>query len=325
MPLYHDFHWSVLLHLGTNLWYEEGNTRAQKASPSEASKVWRSPASPVLRFDSAVWEDTLARMQACGVNTIVLDIGEGLVYPSHPELASRGAWTPEKMRAELARMNDMGFEVIPKLNFSATHDVWLGAYSRRVSTPEYYAVCRDLIGDVCAIFHPKLFHLGMDEEVWENQKDYDYIVVRQGALWWHDLRLLAGFVEEHGARAMMWSDYAREHTEEFIEQCPRSIVQCVWYYFTRFYGELDHTCEIRVRPFTALAEAGFDIFPAGSLAYFDDNLSCLAEYCTSHVPRERLLGFMQTTWEPLTPEWRELHERSAVTVGDIRKKYERAL
>ncbi|MBQ1229154.1 MAG: uracil permease, partial [Firmicutes bacterium] len=41
----------------------------------------------------------------------------------------------------------MGITIIPKLNFSTNHDVWLGEYSRMVSTSIYYGVCRDLIND----------------------------------------------------------------------------------------------------------------------------------------------------------------------------------
>ena len=35
---------------------------------------------------------------------IVVDLGEGLVYPSHPELSIKGSWTPEKLRTELDRL-----------------------------------------------------------------------------------------------------------------------------------------------------------------------------------------------------------------------------
>jgi hypothetical protein len=45
-----------------------------------------------------------------------------MVYPSHPELAVKGSWSPEKMKSELARLRALGLEPIPKRNFSASHD-----------------------------------------------------------------------------------------------------------------------------------------------------------------------------------------------------------
>ena len=74
-------------------------------------------------------------------------MGEALAYPSHPELAVKGSWSPEKMRAEVARLKAIGIEAIPKLNFAATHDGWLKDYHRMLSTPEYYRVVSDTIRD----------------------------------------------------------------------------------------------------------------------------------------------------------------------------------
>ena len=60
------------------------------------------------------------------------------------------AWetATEKLLKEIARMRAMGLEVLPKLNFSATHDIWMQDYSRMLSTRKYYQVCEDLIRDV---------------------------------------------------------------------------------------------------------------------------------------------------------------------------------
>ena len=110
--------WSILLHLGGNMWNEEGNPRDREHDPD-------SQASSVLRFSRPLWRRYLERLKACGVNMILLDLGEGLRYESHPELAVEGSWTRDEMAAELGHMRDMGFEVVPKLNFSACHDIWM--------------------------------------------------------------------------------------------------------------------------------------------------------------------------------------------------------
>ena len=64
-----------------------------------------------------------------------VDVGEGLVYPSHPELVIEGSWSPDKLRAEVRRLRAMGVEAVPKLNFSTSHNGWLKQYRRMVSTP----------------------------------------------------------------------------------------------------------------------------------------------------------------------------------------------
>ena len=71
----------------------------------------------------------------------------------------------EKLRNEIARLREMGLEPIPKMNFSTAHDIWLGEYSRMVSTKTYYRVCEDLIRDVAELFdHPRLMHIGFRSE-----------------------------------------------------------------------------------------------------------------------------------------------------------------
>ena len=293
--------WSTLVHLGTNRWFEEGNTKGQNEN-----KLWKSPASPDIRFDRSVWDEYLAHIKNNGINTIVLDVAEALQYKSHPEISCNGAWTHEEMKAEINRLQDMGISIIPKLNFSTCHDAWLGIYSKMVSTPIYYNVCKDLIDEVCELFKPKYLHIGFDEEVYENQKDYDFVVIRQNDLWWHDLYFFDDCVRANGVRTMMWSDYARHKPQEFIEKCPKDIVQCVWYYFNEFGKEgLTPENEIRVRPIDIFENAGFDQLPTGSCEYFKENFELLVKYSKESVSDEHLLGFMQTTWEPVTSEWQD--------------------
>ena len=311
------FMWCTLVHLGTNLWFEEGNHRGE-----QELKLWKMPASPRVRFDPEQWEKYLVLLKETGTNTIILDLAEGLQYKSHPELAIEGSWGREKMTAELAKMRSMGFDVIPKLNFSATHDVWLGKYARMVSTEEYYRVCKDLIDEVAEIFKPEYIHIGMDEEDYETQKLYDYVVIRQNDLWWHDLYYFVDCVEKHGARAIMWSYYARSNPDEFIEKCPKSVIQSVWYYLYEFEGDISPENEEKVRPFKLLSEAGFDLMPTGSIEFVNDNLEMMAAFCKKHIAPERLVGFMQTTWESVEPQWEDYLVRGAKSLREARRIYE---
>ncbi|MDY0031386.1 MAG: Tat pathway signal protein, partial [FCB group bacterium] len=150
--------WAYLVHLGYNMWCDHEHNLDPNGPSHIAAKDY-------LRFDEPLWRELLPRMRDAGVNMVVIDIGEGLRYESHPELAVKGSWPREKLEEELAVCREFGLEPIPKLNFSACHDVWLGPYSRMLSTKPYYDVVRDVITEVSDIFKtPRFFHLGMDEE-----------------------------------------------------------------------------------------------------------------------------------------------------------------
>ena len=206
-----SFIWSYLLQLGSNMWNDEHNTRSRDGRSNQ-------DAYPVLRFDRKLWDAQVLDLKAAGCNTLIIDLGEAMFFESHPELAVAGSWSHDQMRAEVERLKALGFEVVPKLNFSACHDVWLKDYSRMLSTPIYYQVCSDVIKEVCEVFKPKYFHIGMDEETAAHQINQDYVVVRQFDLWWKDFYYLVNCVEREGARAWIWSDYIWEHTEEFVRK-----------------------------------------------------------------------------------------------------------
>ena len=198
-----NFKWTFLVHLGMRMWGDlpmkeppkRDGIMTKNLTDEEFDAVWRNPeilAKNSVRFDEPFWHELSVRLRASGCNCIMIDVGEALVYPCHPELALKGAWSPEKLKAEVARLRGMGFEVFPKLNFSTAHDAWLGPYERMVATPEYYKVCADVIRDTVEVFAPvENFHIGFDEEdLPQFHANSSILVMRQGELWWHDLNWL---------------------------------------------------------------------------------------------------------------------------------------
>lgn len=284
--------WANLLHLGRNMW---GDTNRAYTPPAKK-----------FDCDISLWNELTKKMADSGLNMIVIDLGEAVLYQSHPELAVDGAWTVKQLRQELQRLRGIGLEPIPKLNFSACHDFWLGEYARMLSTKKYYDVCRDLIQEVCEIFDkPRFFHLGYDEENYGNQKTYDYVVIRQGELWWNDFLFFVKTVEKEQVRPWIWSDYYWHHPEEFMKRMPKSVLQSNWYYGDKFGLDIP-----RVKAYVDFEKAGFDQIPTGSNWSNDVNFKMTVDFCRKNISKEHLLGFLQTPWHFTFPKDRDYHLRA---------------
>ena len=295
------FIWALLLHLGYRMW---GDDKRGSVLPDR------------LFCDDSTWRAVVDRMAEAKLNTVIVDVGEGVILPSHPELAVKGSWTPERMQKEVARMRDLGIEAIPKLNFSAVHDAWLGEYQYEISTPEYYRVCADVIRDVAEIFgRPRLFHIGMDEESDMGiQGRYDYIVKRQGDLFWRDVRFFEAEAARYGARTWMFGDEAWFNRESFYANCPKSILLSNWYYGRSFSQAEAKWHPPRIKSYAEFDAAGFDQVPCATNWYpdflykakgiraNDVNFPLTVAHCRQTVAPERLKGFLMTTWAKTLPE-----------------------
>ncbi|MBR4994893.1 MAG: family 20 glycosylhydrolase [Alistipes sp.] len=303
---------SILLHLGRNMWCDYPTELMGAPAPESAETINKKPHYKVVWTDER-WHHVTDYAAKAGINMIVVDLGEGLFYPSHPELAIEGTWSVEKMQEEIKRLNSMGIEVVPKLNFSTTHNGWMGDYSHMVSSKPYYRMCEDVISDVVEIFgHPRFFHIGLDEEraAFQEEQSSQYICARKGEYWWQDFLHIVREVEKHGARAWMWSDFGW-NSEEFYERCPKSVIQQNWFYDESYGGfdpETNTTSDGRiVKAYLKLEAAGFDQVPCGSNWVgwkrrqlgigADDVIGKLVDFSRENISKEHLMGFMMATWE----------------------------
>jgi len=297
------FIWACLAHLSYNMWCDWD-------SPDRKSQYgfYRS----TMRFDEKVWNELLQPMVQAGINMVLIDLGDGVKYQSHPEIALKDAWSVDRLRTELVRLRKLGLEPIPKLNFSTTHDTWLGPYARCVSTDTYYAVCRDLIAEVIDIFDkPRFFHLGMDEETAKYQRLHQYVVVRQFDLWWKDLYFYVEQVTKGGSRPWIWSDYVWAHPEDFFRKMPKTVLQSNWFYGTEF-----DTNNKAVKAYQDLDKHGYDQIPTGSNWTSSLNFGLTVKHCRSHLNRQRLKGFLQTPWLPMLEACRQRHVEA---IDQVRK------
>jgi len=298
--------WSVLVHLSMHMWSKRYDT---------------------LPFDDDFWDYILKESVKAGINTVVLDIGDGIRFATHPEISMNGAWSRKRVRAEIRKCRDMGITLIPKLNFATPHDMWLGEYARMVSTNTYYRVANDLIKEVYDLFEkPEYIHIGMDEEDAQHVAGHDFALYRQGELYWHDVRFLIDCVTDTGAKPWMWSCPLFERPEEYEKHIdPNESVLSPWYYnsmrkenwtpvdsraeYVAYYNQSRYK-ELGIKyveedPFLVrfrdvalpLLAHGYKYVPCVSVCNrCEYNTGDLIEYFRDNAPDDQIIGFMTAPW-----------------------------
>lgn len=312
---------SALLHLSMNMWGEY-------AFPGETRYPGYKYVSDRLATQDAIWNATIDRMVRRKYNHAVVDVGDAVVFPSHPEIAIKGSWTADRLRDEVVRLKKLGIEAVPKLNFSAGHDGWLKQYGRMVSTRKYYQVVTDLIADTCEIFgNPRQFHLGLDEEETIHVSGKPLVQVRKGELWWHDAQFLFDEVGRRNAQPICFGMTAlvENGQEVFLRRMPRSVIQNLCIYGSNFdvFGDAGKKPDFALRRLQSkcsgvetMAKAGYTILggtsawvmkPAGKPVpqgrdYPLNHRSAEAylAFLRKTVPTEQLMGMVAMPWEPMT-------------------------
>ena len=323
--------WAILVHLNMSMWKEKYDT---------------------LSFDEDIWDYIIEESEKAGINTIVLDVGDGIEFGTHPEIACKDAWTRDRLRKELARCREKGITLIPKLNFATTHDIWLGEYHRRVSTSEYYRVCNDLIKEAYELFeHPEYIHIGMDEEDAKHVMEDELAVYRQGALYWHDIRFFVDCVKDTGAKPWMWSCPLFDHPEEYKEHFDADeVILSPWYYnafrrehwtpvssraeYVAYYNEGEYAKMgieyVEEDPFLVnfrnvalpLMEEGYLYVPCASVFNrCDYNTSDLVEYFRDNAPDNQVVGYITAPWFKTTAEFKGMFEESFRFMKEAKEKF----
>ena len=247
--------------------------------------------------DLAVWDETVRYLADQGFNMLLIDVGDGMQYEKHPEISAPDAWSKDFFRKKLDELRTLGIEPIPKLNFSTCHHAWLKEYRRMVSTPKYYEVCADLIGEVCEVFDsPRLMHLGLDEERAASQIYREMVITRGSKLWWNDVYFFFNECEKHGMRPWIWADYYQDHPDEFAEKMPRSTLLSNWFYHAFTDYPENNISYKRIKTYEGLEALGFDQVPAGSTFVINDNLRQTMAHAKKTIAPERLKGFLATAW-----------------------------
>jgi hypothetical protein len=265
------------------------------------------PFSENNNVDVDVWDQIVKFLGEQKFNVLLIDLGDAVKYETHPEIAAPDAWDKDFLKKKLDEIRAQGITPIPKLNFSCGHHTWLKEYNRMVSSPTYYRVCADLIGEVCELFgYPEYFHIGFDEEVERKQQFVEKVVVRGPKLWWNDLFFMAKECEKHGARPWMWSDYFWEpgNEDRFLKNMSKSILQSNWYYDSFQAWPEDHFkgYGFRIKTYEIFNEMGYDQVPTASTWQKVDNIRETCAFCKERLDPEHLKGIMVAPWVFTTDE-----------------------
>jgi len=139
------------------------------------------------------------------------------------------------------------------------------------------------------------------------------------------LYFLIGEVEKRDVRSWIWSDYGWSHPDLFFKKMPKSVLQSNWWYYGTSFDldQLEESDKTRVKFYYDLEKHGYDQVPAGSNWTIDANLEATVENLTKVIDKSRLLGFMQTPWQPTLLPCLKEHEDAINQLGRAIKKYYR--
>lgn len=204
-----------------------GNFYADKLYPSRF-RPYRSGFS----LCEKTWDTMIEFLPSCYVDTVVIFVGDGLQYQSHPEIGLPGAWTPEKLKEKLSAIRQLGMTPVPMLDFGCARDAWLGEAAYTVGTREYRQLACDLIQELVELFDtPEYFHLGFGDESLEKQKNKQMCRARRGQAWATDVKELCDKVSACGSTPWLWADNYGADPELFCQAVPKTALLSSQLYF----------------------------------------------------------------------------------------------
>lgn len=287
--------WAVLMHLGSNMWRKKGYEGPPIKDVEDF--VYRDE----MFCQKDVWIKVTDHLPGWGVNTLFIDIGEGVRLDSHPEIATKGAWSKDELRAELARLRAMGIKPQPKFNFSAGHSAWMGDWAYRIGTPEFDVFCKDIIEETIELFDtPEFFHIGMEEEAYSAQKNNYIAVVRSTKKKLADTKYLINIIMDKGIRPCIWMDAETLNNfggaDKFEQNMPKEVLLVPWgYREMRDVEDFEDACP-HAKFIKLLTDLGFEVMPTTSTFGWHLNTKETMKICKKFMPDDKIKGYMTASW-----------------------------
>ena len=287
--------WSILLHFGSNMWRKKGAMNSEYKDEEES--IYRD----FFYTDWETWRKVTEFLPSCGINTVLIDMGEGVCYDRHPELAVRGSWSKAAFRQELNRLRGLGLTPLPKCNFSAGHNAWMKDHAYTVGTDHYNEVCCDLISEIIDLFDtPAFFHLGLEEEDYPSQRSQPVAFVRPPYKKTADALVLFDACRRKGVRPWIWVDpdtiagFGGE--EAFCANIPKDVLLSNWYY--GIIKDSEDVCQTNENAalYQKIGQWGYEQVPTVSTWSWYLNAKQTMRFCRRHVQPDSIRGYMTAPW-----------------------------
>lgn len=293
--------WTMMVKFGSNMWGKKEDERPKYYYEPDYHET--------MYTDKETFKKVIDFLPSCGINTVMLDMGEGMKFDSHPELAVPGSWEKEELRAELQRIRDLGITPLPKLNFSAGHNAWMQEWAYKVGTEAYNQVCKELIEEMIEVFDtPEFFHLGLDEELYLDKiiPERAIQIVRGPHQFVQDSKKLFKICLDKGVRPWIWMEHGGLNTfggdEMFQENVPKEVLISNWYYDHFEIPETSKGRKTTIELFKKLGEWGYEQLPCCSTCCNANNVCQTLEYCKKEVKADSIVGYMSAPWIHTTPD-----------------------
>ena len=266
-------------------------------------RVVKSPTN--ISLVKAIIKNILARYK---YNTVVMEVEEGLLFESHPELSTPKGLTKNQMKEIVEFAKQHFLAVIPEIQSLGHCGYWLfrkdtkylnlaenpkKPYNYDPSKPAIYELLFDLYNEVIEIFEPEYFHIGHDEvattlgtsSTAKGREPWEWFV--------YDVTKLHDFFAERGIKTMMWGDmllYLKNmdasrggppmNIYKALDKIPKDIIICDWHYAPRkSYPSLNY-----------FQERGFQVIAVPW--YKKENIF----YFAKEAVRGDALGIIGSTW-----------------------------
>ena len=157
-------------------WYSGG---VPKDEPIRAARLALGTGHGTMQhLSSGEWELATKKLVDKGFNAVIIDLLDGYAYPSHLELAAKGAWNGKRFKDEICRLREIGLEAIPCLDLSVGRCSWIG---KKAGTPEGLALGLELVKDVHDVAgNPRFFQVVAEGWSAADREEFRQAIIANG-------------------------------------------------------------------------------------------------------------------------------------------------
>jgi len=200
-------------------------------------KAYESP------FNLELGLEIIDEIAKVGLNLLVIDVKDGVMYKTHPELKRHYSHDIGILKTLSSRAAEHGIETTVKLNFSQSsinqHNHWFRPHNyQEFDKPEYFERAFQIIDELIEVVLPKrFFHIGMDEDHDRSHKQYV-----------NAIKILYNGLKERNLRTIIWNDSCCDYPMGLVHQeksmmaedfLPKDIIQVMWDYRNKYLQYFD--------------------------------------------------------------------------------------